>query len=526
MILVLALDALDPDLFDRFRAEERLPVLSRLAERGRLERLRSTFPPVSLPAWSTFLTGVGPGRHGLFDFTRLEAGRVHFQNAADRTTPTLLDLLDRAGVRCASIGVPSTYPAAQLAHGAVLSGFDSPLVGRPDARAMHPLELWQALRLDGIDLKTSELPEGRKGRNWHPRARREILASIERRVAQTLGLLARRNFDLMLVHFQAADTAGHHFTRFFDADSPRYDSRYPDRARVIPEVYSALDRAVGRLWSACGDDASLVVVSDHGMGPASDCVVYLNRWLEQQQLLVTRRVPLNRALEGLRRASLRWLPRELQASLFRRLRDSLVPRLESRLRLHHVDRAASAAFSEESSTLPGVWVEDPSREDEIFARLQRWDAVRRVYRRRELYSGPECERAPQLLLELRHSLVRTPSGYRGPAVRRLDPAEFDGERGTGLNGVHRPEGVLLISANGEPVERTRTPWIGDLAPSLLAALGVAIPSWMEGTPLEELAPRPVYADAPADAPDLPKHRLSRRERARIDRRLRALGYLE
>ena len=81
------------------------------------------------------------------------------------------------------------------------------------------------------------------------------------------------------------------------------------------------------------------------MGPASDCVVYLNRWLEQQQLLVTRRVPLNRALEGLRRASLRWLPRELQASLFRRLRDSLVPRLESRLRLHHVDRAASAAFS-------------------------------------------------------------------------------------------------------------------------------------------------------------------------------------
>ncbi len=526
MILVLALDALDPDLVDRFRAEGKLPVLSRLAERGRLERLRSTFPPVSLPAWSTFLTGVGPGIHGLFDFTRLENGRVCFQTAADRATPTLLELLDRAGLRCASIGVPSTYPAACLAHGAVLSGFDSPLAGRPDARAMQPLKLWRELRRAGVDLRTSELPEGRKGRGWHRRARREILASIERRVAQTMGLLARRDFDLMLVHFQAADTAGHHFTRYFDTSSLRHDSRHPDRARVIPEVYGALDRAVGQLWSACGDDATVVVVSDHGMGPASDCVVYLNRWLEQQGLLVTHPAPLRRGIQLLRSASLRWLPRELQARLFRQLRHSLVPWLESRVRLRHVDLEASAAFSEESSTFPGVWVQDPAREDEIFERLRGFDAVARVYRRRDLYRGPERERAPQLLLELRHPLVRTPPGYRGPAVRRLDPAEFDGERGTGLNGVHRPEGVLLIGGKRSAVERARTPWIGDLAPSLLAALGVPIPTWMEGTPLEELAPRPAYTDTPADAPALPQSRLSHRDRARIDRRLRALGYLE
>ena len=92
--------------------------------------------------------------------------------------------------------------------------------------------------------------------------------------------------------------------------------------------------------------------------------------------------------------------------------------------------------------------------------------------------------------------------------------------------MHRPEGVLLIGGKRSAVERARTPWIGDLAPSLLAALGVPIPTWMEGTPLEELAPRPAYTDTPSDAPALPQSRLSHRDRARIDRRLRALGYLE
>lgn len=526
MILVLALDALDPDLVDRFRAEGRLPALSGLAARGQLGRLRSTFPPVSLPAWSTFLTGVGPGFHGLFDFTRLEDGRIRFQTAADRETPTLLDLLDQAGVRCASIGIPSTYPAPQLAHGAVLSGFDSPLVSTPDARGMQPLELWRALRRDGVDLRTSGLPEGRKGRGWHARARREILASVERRVDQAQGLLARRPFDLMLVHFQAADTAGHHFTRYFDPQSPRYDSRHPDRARVIPEVYAALDRAVGRLCAACGPDLTVVVLSDHGMGPASDRVVYLNRWLEQQGLLVMRSRRAVAGAQALRSAFLRWLPRELQARLFGRLRDSLAPWLEGRVRLRQIDRAASVAFSEESSTLPGVWVQNPTREDEVARRLADWDAVSRVFRRHEICPGPAQRRAPELLLELHHSLVRTPPGYRGPAVRRLDAAEFDGERGTGLNGVHRPEGILLIAGSGTPAARPHTPWIGDLAPSLLGALGAPIPDWMQGSPLAELAPRPTYTQGSGTARPVPETPLSRRDRARIEGRLRSLGYLE
>ena len=65
MILVLALDALDPDLLARFRGEGRLPTLGKLQETGRFGRLRSAYPPVSVPAWSTFLTGLSPRKQSL-----------------------------------------------------------------------------------------------------------------------------------------------------------------------------------------------------------------------------------------------------------------------------------------------------------------------------------------------------------------------------------------------------------------------------------------------------------------------------
>lgn len=541
MILVIGLDGLDPDLFERLRGEGRLPTLGRLAESGWHARLRSTFPPVSVPAWSTFLTGVGPGRHGLFDFTRLEIphadgatqerrkrmerARVRFQTGADRAVPTVLELADAAGRRVCSLGIPTTYPVPRLARGAVLAGFDSPFTGRPDSRSVTPEPLFTMLRREGLDLRISTVPEGRKGPGWHSRAAKGILESIGRRLEQAMRLLREGPWDLFLVHFQAADTAGHHFLRYFDASSPRYDAAHPERARVLPDVYDALDDAVRRIVGSASEASDTIVLSDHGMGPASDRACYLNRWLEEQAVLA-----LRDGLDwagALRSLAIRRLPRWMQSALFRAARGGPAAHLESAARFSGIDFERSAAFSEESSTLPGIWILDSPRKESLIRSLRGWDAVRRVYRREDLYRGAARSTAPDLLLDLRHPLLRTPRGYRGPSVRRLEGRELDGERGAGLNGVHRPEGVLLVSGerfSGAGV--LESPWIGDLAPTLLAALGVPIPSWMEGRPLAclvadaEIAHEPLPPSPPSEAAPL-----SRSEAARIEARLRALGYL-
>lgn len=526
MILVLALDGLDPELIRQFQRKGQLPTLSALEREGVSGLLRSTIPPVSVPAWSTFLTGVGPGRHGLFDFTRLDRGRIRFQSAQDRGVPTLLELLDEAGVPVASLGVPTTYPVPRLRHGAVLAGFDSPFNGRPDARALHPEPLWRKLAASGLDLRASTLPEGRKGHGWYARAAERILASISRREAQARCLLGRGEYELLIVHFQAADTAGHHFFRYFDPHSPRHDAAHPDRAAVLPRVYDALDQAVGDLRRIAGGSATCVILSDHGMGPASERVIHLNAWLQERGFLVRRRRLGTRFLHPLRAAALAWLPRELQARLFRAVRDGAAAGVETALRLGEIDWERSTAFSEESSTLPGIWVLKPEQIERLILELRKWPAIRRVYRREDVFRGPLRGRAPHLLLDLRHSAVRTPPGYHGPACRRLRPEELDGVRGAGMNGVHRPWGVFSAAGPGIPTgHRLQGTWIGDLAPSLLARLGLEVPDWMEGRVLRSLAPKARRGEQTRPDRRRPSLEMTAAQAAALERRLRALGYL-
>ncbi|MGH7898402.1 MAG: alkaline phosphatase family protein, partial [Candidatus Binatia bacterium] len=67
-LLILGFDGLDPRLLDRFVAAGELPSFAKLAALGHTRRLGTTIPPQSPVAWSTFITGLDPGGHGIFDF--------------------------------------------------------------------------------------------------------------------------------------------------------------------------------------------------------------------------------------------------------------------------------------------------------------------------------------------------------------------------------------------------------------------------------------------------------------------------
>lgn len=67
-VIFLGLDGLDPKLTERWMEEGKLPNLSRLRAEGSYHRLRTTCPPLSPVAWSTFATGVNPAKHNIFDF--------------------------------------------------------------------------------------------------------------------------------------------------------------------------------------------------------------------------------------------------------------------------------------------------------------------------------------------------------------------------------------------------------------------------------------------------------------------------
>src|SRR5262245_16325134 len=110
--LVLGLNGATFDVIRPLAAAGRLPNLASLMEAGASAVLHSTLPPVSFPAWSSFLTGQGPGAHGLFDFTQKLPGRyaLRFTNASDRSDATLFGRVCAAGGRVLALGMPATFP--------------------------------------------------------------------------------------------------------------------------------------------------------------------------------------------------------------------------------------------------------------------------------------------------------------------------------------------------------------------------------------------------------------------------------
>lgn len=67
-VIVLGLDGLDPKIARELMDQGRMPHFQKLAEEGCFKPLRTTTPSMSPVAWSTFMTGVNPGKHSIYDF--------------------------------------------------------------------------------------------------------------------------------------------------------------------------------------------------------------------------------------------------------------------------------------------------------------------------------------------------------------------------------------------------------------------------------------------------------------------------
>jgi len=541
--LVIGFDGADWDVLRPLVAAGRMPNLAtwlREAGTAAAAPLPSTAPPMSFPAWTSFATGLAPGRHGIFDFTQKLPGawRLRFVNAADRAGASLWGRVAARGASVLCLGVPATFPPEPLPAGLLVPGFDAPVSTGSDARAASDPGLYQRIARRAGPWMAPDLDEGARGDGWHERAAAALVARVDRKAGFALEALrqlreAGRDPALAVVVFSESDTVAHHFWRDHDPRSPRHDPAVSAARRgALAAVYERLDAAAGALRAAVGEDALCVLLSDHGQGGASRRVVHLNRRLAECGLLARApRGATDRAARWARDTALRWLPPRAAQAVFRRTRGSAA-RLESAARFGGFDWRRTVAVSEEANTQPGVWIAlrgreaegavapadyERARQDVIDALLD-WKlegghpVVARARRREEVYEGPFAARAPDVVVELApedgyaHSLVPTPwHEGDGPAVRTLAGDELGGGRGRGMNGAHRPDGVWLAVGGPAPAAPAS---IAGVAPALAAALGLAAPS-ADG---DGTAPPP----APYDAA----------QEALVAARLRALGYLE
>ena len=154
-LVVIGLDGLEPTRVERLLAADRLPHLKQLTGPGQYQRLATTTPPLSPVAWSTFSTGVNPGKHGIFDFVKrgrdytLELSCSTVVNNRPRwlrKSRSFWSVLGEHGVSSHILRVPVTWPPEKF-DGFLLSATGAPdLAGTQGTYTLFALEEPQQLQ--------------------------------------------------------------------------------------------------------------------------------------------------------------------------------------------------------------------------------------------------------------------------------------------------------------------------------------------------------------------------------------------
>lgn len=550
--LLLGLDGADLNVI-RDMGAARLPVLHRLMERGIYAASRSVQPPATLPNWTTLLTGVDPGTHGVFDFTTRVGYRVRFTAGTVREVPTFMTTLDREGLQCACIGFPATWPPERLNHGVFISGWDAPVAFESDASFVWPTSLHQEIverfgpqRFDDVDELNADAP------GWHERLPTALCERIERKLELARFLLDSRDWDVFAFYFGESDTASHHLWALHDPRSPRHPgSGLPSDG--LARVLQNLDTAVGTLLAdAGGDSVEVTIVSDHGFGGASDKVLYLNRVLAASGFLRFRSARRRQqGVHALKQIALRSFPPKLREQVFRVAGATLPGWLESQARFGAIDMSRTRAFSEELNYFPAIsWnlrgrEPDGVLEPRDVARTQAelthallslrdpWSGnavVAAVHSREDLFRGPHVERAPDLLLELNlddgysYNLMPSPldSGAHSLPFRRLAADEWLGRKGRSLAGSHRPNGVAILAGPQVAATGQVPAHIADVTATLLSRIRA-----LQKGNAQQLHKMVQASEHSMGAPTITKAApLDASGESRVETRLRALGYIE
>jgi predicted AlkP superfamily phosphohydrolase/phosphomutase len=433
-VVLIGLDGTPCTLLRRFIEDGTMPRMRELARRGTLLQMDTAIPDISSVAWTSFMTGANPGRHGVYGFIDLQPNsyKIYFPNSRHIKSETLWSAVGRAARRSIVINVPSTYPAQPL-NGILVSGF----VAIDLIKATYPPELVPRLR--ELDYRIDV--DARKVQESHDALMEDILKTLERRVETLLWLFDKEQWDLFIGVITSTDRLQHFFWDAIEDEGHKYHSAFRD-------YYRRVDNFLGQIGERLKDE-TLLIMSDHGFTGIKR-QVYLNRWLTDHGYL--KLSDGARSIEEIADGSLAF---------------AMDPgRVYLNLKGKYPKGAAGQADA------PRLLEEIAEGLSQIEHEGQR--IVKRVYRREELFRGPSVALAPDLC-------VQPIYGYDLKGA--VNKAELmDREVFTGMH--TQDDATLFISETRERL-RSEKPHITDVAPTVLDSMGIEVPGTMDGRSLIE-----------------------------------------
>lgn len=499
-VVFAGIDGATWDVIDPLIAAGRLPNLAAMTRAGVHGPLKSTVPPNSSLAWTSFQTGVHPGKHGIFFFREQRHGSylrpvVSWDSVQ---APSIWRLASEAGKKVCVVTVPMTFPVERV-NGAMIGGLLT-----PDRHAdfIWPPELRGELEAAIGDLPADNEPEIL----FHTAGEAEALRSLHHVIEQITRageyLLDKLQPDLFAIVYRQVDLTSHQAWCYQDPAWQRANpGAWEARKDMLASVYEAVDAAFGRIRAkalALDGEVAFGTCSDHGFGPITQRY-YLNKWLVDQGYLVLKggvgwqrlRLLLRRKWHGLLRRT---------GVLARMVKGGKrLPGVEQTIH-DMVDWSRTRAYSSFSGGEDIVLVNLKGREphgivepgeeyerlrEELVRKLPELRApdgsrvIARAFKREDLWQGPQVFLAPDVQCVTVDTACNMSPSPVHPVV--AEPARDGRPAMHRMNGIYAWEGAGIFKRGA----RLGGPQIADLAPTILHLLGLPVDDHMDGRVMEE-----------------------------------------
>ncbi len=274
---------------------------------------------------------------------------------------------------------------------------------------------------------------------------------------------SRYSEGLFFFYFSSTDQDAHMLWRNMDTTHPMHKASDIRFAGYIHHLYEEMDKLVGRVLEAAGDDMLVLVCSDHGFAPFSR-QFHLNSWLREQGYLVLKEEALKKETASI--LDIDWSKTAAYGIGFNGLYMNRLGREKQGILS---DSEASELSERIASELEAI--RDPET---------RQPPVHRVYRRKEVYSGTFTPEMPELLIGYTPGYRNSSAsvmGESGSEILNLNPWAWAGDHSMAHELV---PGCLFSSA---AISGDKNPHIQDLPTTILDHFGLGKPFGMQGDTL-------------------------------------------
>jgi predicted AlkP superfamily phosphohydrolase/phosphomutase len=533
--LIIALDGAGWDLLEYVISSGLMPRLKALIKSGVKGELLSTVPPVTAPAWASFMTGKDPGKHGLYDFLKYdrEKKQISLADSASLGGQTIWEAFSGAGVKMGLMHLPLTYPPFKV-NGFMISGIPTPEAGR---LYTYPAGLASELRASAGPYLTMVNPTAYAlKREKGIIALNDKLRHTNRKICECAKyLLDKWELDFFMVHFQSFDVIQHALGYRLFSETENGGAWKNSLLALIQEYFSELDEIIDVLARLFGPSLRMVI-SDHGFGKVSGRI-NINNYLERSGFLKTnsraplkdliRRLPFSHALIRFARdLSPHFnIGRKLDFKKDTLLDGSIINWEKTRACVLHGGvwglLYINAGGEQEKKRLREELKELLSLiRDEVGRPV-----IEKIYDAEDVYSGPWLASAPDLVLAPCKGFEIKSGMGGGRLLQKIKYAS------------HLQSGVLMAAGeNIKPDSRLNGARLIDLAPTLLSLYGLPVPQEMDGKILNEIcrpaAPAPLgRGPSSLKAASINKKGVrpgrvyTQEQEKKIAKSLRGLGYL-